>query len=407
MYDDSLTHYGIKGMKWGVRRYQNEDGTLTSLGKKRAAYKEASVKSKKDPYDFQARAEVDYRRREFNDQKIREKIANQKTKSKRQTDLEEQYVKQGFTKDEASIQAYKRVRTERILAVAAGMTAAGLTAYAAYKHYDNTADRLIKSNTVLGRISSNDDKSVRDAFYAFANSHDEKRYTGLYGAATINQRGRAFKKTISVGESGIKIASPESARKFVSNLYKNDSTYRSDITKLLLAASLSDPTPKQRKIAQDALSDLSKGKVTRRVYDAVNIALVEHGPEGSRASSKLYSALKDAGYSAVRDMNDSKYSGYGAKNPLIIFDNSKINVEKVSELGRQQVENLRLREYGKMSSQALGETMTPYLIVGVAGKLALSGASSMSDNSFVRKYREEHPNSKLSRNEILRLRDTE
>ena len=28
-----LAHYGVKGMKWGVRRYQNEDGTLTTQGK--------------------------------------------------------------------------------------------------------------------------------------------------------------------------------------------------------------------------------------------------------------------------------------------------------------------------------------------------------------------------------------
>lgn len=35
MYEDYLMHHGIKGQKWGVRRFQNPDGTRTALGKKR------------------------------------------------------------------------------------------------------------------------------------------------------------------------------------------------------------------------------------------------------------------------------------------------------------------------------------------------------------------------------------
>jgi hypothetical protein len=42
---NELYHHGIKGQKWGVRRYQNADGSLTSEGKKR--YDDSGNTSKK------------------------------------------------------------------------------------------------------------------------------------------------------------------------------------------------------------------------------------------------------------------------------------------------------------------------------------------------------------------------
>lgn len=35
--DNSLSHHGVKGQKWGRRRYQNKDGSLTKAGKRRRA----------------------------------------------------------------------------------------------------------------------------------------------------------------------------------------------------------------------------------------------------------------------------------------------------------------------------------------------------------------------------------
>lgn len=46
--ENELCHYGIHGMRWGVRRYQNKDGTLTNAGKKRSKSNEQSKPEHED-----------------------------------------------------------------------------------------------------------------------------------------------------------------------------------------------------------------------------------------------------------------------------------------------------------------------------------------------------------------------
>lgn len=66
-----IQHYGIKGMKWGVRRYQNKDGTLTAAGKKREAAKSAQDANRAE---IQDRKEAYKNRRTLSDEEINTRV---------------------------------------------------------------------------------------------------------------------------------------------------------------------------------------------------------------------------------------------------------------------------------------------------------------------------------------------
>ena len=389
-YSYEIYHHGVKGMKWGVRRFQNKNGSLTNAGRKRYDddnSKSAAPSSKKTI-----------------SKSTNISLNTSVKKSNHRLKLEEKYKQQGMTKEQAEIAAEKRIRTEKIVAVVGAMTVAAATAYVVNKNIKYRADSIIKSGTTMQRITLNKNETLDNAFYSSYKNSDKLKYKGKFGKELTDPRGVKSVYNMSINTNqDVKIASRKKAVDTFKDLWENDDKFRKNYNKLV------DTNVKGNQFLQDNVYNKmarkidkasSYDKVKEKAYDLFNANLANHTPENDSMAKQFYNKLKEQGYDAIIDVNDNKYSGYRTKKPVIIFNgNNKISVSDVKKMSNEEIEKTYLKNIGTSVVKGIAGTS------GVAaGSAYVKNILSPTDmNKEIANYKKEHPNTRLTDEEIKKL----
>lgn len=338
-----LYHHGIKGQKWGIRRYQYADGTYTPAGRKRYGVSQSSSNAQRVATMMGMR--------------VKDVVNTARTQVTGRQYVDT-YLKRGTT--------FARIQTSKEFE--------NFAFYATYKKADSDKYMGLFGKNLTSRANS-DAKRAEKIANASGSEADAATAKQLRDKAN-NMKVYQLKLETT---KKLKVPSDENASDITANLLK-DSEFKKNVV-----ASIEDSKEKMRrptqqvlfKQAQNALNkDPSKMTTSEKVavYKALNLSLTNHNQQEVAAQAKFYSELKKKGYNALLDYNDKDYSSYHAKRPMIVFDTDSVKLQSVAEANPKVVEKMYVKYNAERIMKEVGANTIGY--VGKLGKKTVSECES-------------------------------
>lgn len=303
---DYLAHHGIKGQKWGVRRYRYADGTLTPAGRKR----------------YQGGNGFNRTMR----MKMTELVNTARTHV-----TGKQYV-DGVIKSGTT---FARIQTSENFEKFAF--------YATYKKHDTEEYMGLFGKNLMSRAAADATRAEKQA--AESGSKDDAAVAKELRERADNVKVYQLKLEAT---KKLKIPSDDNASDITANLLKEDAFKQN------LVASIQDSKEKMKRPTQQLLFAQAQNALKKdpdrmtksekiAVYKAFNLSLVHHNAQEIAAQDRFYGELKKKGYNALLDYNDKEYSSYHAKRPMIVFDVDSVKLQSVTQANPKVVDTLYKR----------------------------------------------------------------
>lgn len=337
---NELYHHGVKGQKWGVRRYQYADGSLTPAGRKHIqSNNKSSIMSMKVSQITKTTATV-ITGRQYVDG----------------------YLKQGTT--------FARIQTSENFEKFAF--------YATYKKSDQ--------DKYMGLFG----KNLKTRAEAEAKRAEK---AGLENAKELRDRAnnmKVYQLKIEATKK-LRIPSDENAGDITAKLLK-EKEFKENLSASIDHSKEIMKRPTQQVLFKQAQNALEKDpdKMTNSekvaVYKAMNLSLTNHNAQEIAAQNRFYSELSKKGYDALLDYNDKEYSSYHAKRPMIVFNTDSVSLKAVTETNPKVVDKL----YTKYNT----ERMIKEISANTIGYVTKYGTKSLSEcQSYVKRKTEDYLNS--------------